>query len=310
MVKDAEEVEELENVSESEQTPGVFKGKKSKGSGKDRRLGSIWYHVGVGHFRRGDSQIHRSHLLVGIFSTIGHPRHQDMRRFGAAVDWRRTFITTDLNPYFDSFVQWHFQKLRAKYLANGKRQTLFSTTTQQSCADHDRAEGEGVNPQEYTLIKLRVKEIPEEWKTHLGEDEVYLVAATLRPETMYGQTNCFVLPEGDYGFFRTKQGEIFVCSERSALNMYYQDLMDGDEEKRPRSLMTKDRSRLGWFALGCPTVPVWDHPCLTHVHHLDVQRHRSWDQCSSRSSWWLCLLEGLEDTFQLAWAIQCQGGVV
>ena len=30
----------------------------------------------------------------------------------------------------------------------------------------------------------------------LGDGEVYLVAATLRPETMYGQTNCFVLPEG------------------------------------------------------------------------------------------------------------------
>lgn len=24
------------------------------------------------------------------------------------------------------------------------------------CADHDRAEGEGVNPQEYTLIKIEV----------------------------------------------------------------------------------------------------------------------------------------------------------
>ena len=30
----------------------------------------------------------------------------------------------------------------------------------------------------------------------LGDGEVYLVAATLLTETMYGQTNCFVLPEG------------------------------------------------------------------------------------------------------------------
>lgn len=28
--------------------------------------------------------------------------------------------------------------------------------------------------------------------------EVSLMAATLRPETMCGQTNCWVLPEGDY----------------------------------------------------------------------------------------------------------------
>lgn len=31
-----------------------------------------------------------------------------------------------------------------------------------------------------------------------------MVAATLRPETMYGQTNCFVKPGGDYGAFEMK----------------------------------------------------------------------------------------------------------
>lgn len=28
--------------------------------------------------------------------------------------------------------------------------------------------------------------------------EVFFMAATLRPETMYGQTNCWVLPDGEY----------------------------------------------------------------------------------------------------------------
>jgi hypothetical protein len=32
-----------------------------------------------------------------------------------------------------------------------------------------------------------------------GQGKVYLMAATLRPETMYGQTNCWALPEGQYG---------------------------------------------------------------------------------------------------------------
>lgn len=53
------------------------------------------------------------------------------------------------------------------------------------CADHDRSEGEGVTPQEYTLIKLRILEFPEELKQFEGAN-VFLVAATLRPETMYG----------------------------------------------------------------------------------------------------------------------------
>ena len=48
------------------------------------------------------------------------------------------------------------------------------------------------------------------------------MAATLRPETMYGQTNCFVLPRGKYIAIETKHGEIFVCSEHSARNMAWQ----------------------------------------------------------------------------------------
>ena len=36
----------------------------------------------------------------------------DLNRFGLGVDWRRSFITTDANPYYDSFVRWQFAKLR------------------------------------------------------------------------------------------------------------------------------------------------------------------------------------------------------
>lgn len=69
------------------------------------------------------------------------------------------------------------------------------------CADHDRAEGEGVTPQEYTLIKMQILEPTATMKDKIGEKKIFLVAATLRPETMYGQTNCFILPTGDYGAF-------------------------------------------------------------------------------------------------------------
>ena len=29
----------------------------------------------------------------------------DLKKFGASIDWRRSFVTTDKNPYYDSFVQ-------------------------------------------------------------------------------------------------------------------------------------------------------------------------------------------------------------
>ena len=53
--------------------------------------------------------------------------------------------------------------------------------------------------------------------------EVFLVAATLRPETMYGQTNCWVHPNMSYIAFKVaRKGEIFICTRRAALNMAYQ----------------------------------------------------------------------------------------
>lgn len=61
-------------------------------------------------------------------------------------------------------------------------------------------------------------------KEKFAGKNVYLTAATLRPETMYGQTNCFVLPEGEYGVFEMKNDEYFVCSERAAKNLAYQEI--------------------------------------------------------------------------------------
>lgn len=58
----------------------------------------------------------------------------------------------------------------------------------------------------------------------LKDKKVFLVAATLRPETMYGQTSCFLLPSGDYVAVEMKNDEVFICSERSAQNMAYQFL--------------------------------------------------------------------------------------
>lgn len=51
---------------------------------------------------------------------------------------------------------------------------------------------------------------------------IFLVAATLRPETMFGQTNCWVRPDMKYIGFETMNGDIFICTQRAARNMSYQ----------------------------------------------------------------------------------------
>ncbi|GIX60984.1 leucyl-tRNA synthetase [Babesia caballi] len=187
---------------------------------------------------------------------------QDLQRFGASVDWRRTFITTDRNPYYNKFVEWQFTRMKQLgTLHFGCRPSIFSRSVMQPCADHDRAEGEGATTQEYTVIKMRVEDSPfdplsslgpiyEPFKDVLASKQLFLLAATLRPETMYGQTNCFVLPEGSYdvvlglsspklnfndcGVVETIMGVeeavkscdcLYITSARAAMNMAYQGLV-------------------------------------------------------------------------------------
>eukprot|EP01098_Paradermamoeba_levis_P006118 TRINITY_DN253_c0_g1_i4.p1 TRINITY_DN253_c0_g1~~TRINITY_DN253_c0_g1_i4.p1 ORF type:complete len:765 (+),score=306.09 TRINITY_DN253_c0_g1_i4:140-2296(+) len=147
----------------------------------------------------------------------------DLQVLGAGIDWRRSFITTDVNPYYDSFIRWQFNTLKnLGKVVFGKRYAVFSPLDGQPCADHDRSSGEGVLPQEYTLVKLEVVEPFPEKLASLKGKKVSLVPATLRPETMYGQTNCWILPDGEYGAFEINENEVFICTERSALNMSWQ----------------------------------------------------------------------------------------
>ncbi|CAD8104543.1 unnamed protein product [Paramecium primaurelia] len=184
---------------------------------------------------------------IRFFPSLGK---QDLISFGSSVDWRRSFITTDENPYFNSFIEWHLTKLKeAGYVKFGQRPSIFSTQDGQLCADHDRREGEGVNPQEYTLIKQRVLK-PELIDAVLTGKNIFLVCATLRPETMYGQTNTFVLPEGEYGVFEMKNDEFFICSERSALNMAYQGLTK--EDKKLNKIATVKGSQLIGMEIKAP----------------------------------------------------------
>jgi len=164
---------------------------------------------------------------------------EHLKKFGAGVDWRRAFITTYVNPYYDAFIRWQFEVLRQKEkVLFGKRNNVFSLVDGQVCADHDRSEGEGVGPQEYVLIKLQVLQ-PDHGQERHGKMEkllsrvapkpVYMVPATLRPETMYGQTNCFVLPTGEYGAYNVDATqEIFIMSARAARGLSCQ-VLKGNE---------------------------------------------------------------------------------
>jgi leucyl-tRNA synthetase len=181
-----------------------------------------------------------------------------LMNFGAGVDWRRSFITTVVNPYYDAFIRWQFETLRAKdKIRFGKRNNVYSLVDGQVCADHDRSEGEGVGPQEYVLIKLKVlgaeQERHSKMKSLLKDKSVYLVPATLRPETMYGQTNCFVLPEGEYGAYLIDSlDEIFIMSPRSARGLACQVIRDNTYYTKEFGKITQMDTFTGHELLGLP----------------------------------------------------------
>jgi leucyl-tRNA synthetase len=105
------------------------------------------------------------------------------------------FITTKANPYYDTFVRWQMNKLhKLDKMKFAKRHTIYSPKDGQPCMDHDRQEGEGLGLEKYTGIKMEVLEWSPAAKImvdgKVGGRKVFLVAATLRPETMYVSHNC------------------------------------------------------------------------------------------------------------------------
>ncbi|RXN26704.1 leucine--tRNA cytoplasmic [Labeo rohita] len=148
---------------------------------------------------------------------------EDLKKMGLKADWRRSFITTDVNPFYDSFVRWQYITLKdRKKIKFGKRYTIYSPKDGQPCIDHDSQTGEGVGPQEYTLIKMKIVEPFPAKLSGLKGKNIFLVAATLRPETMFGQTNCWIRPDMKYIVFETASGDLFISTQRSARNMSYQ----------------------------------------------------------------------------------------
>ncbi len=136
---------------------------------------------------------------------------KDFKSAGLSIDFRREFITTSLNPYYDKFIRWQFRKLQEKdYVIKGKHPVVWCTKDNSPVGDHARVEGEGEIPQEFTLLKFKI-------------DDEYMIAATLRPETVYGQTNLWV--DADYDYVKAKvNDEVWIGSEP-----FFQKLKEQDK---------------------------------------------------------------------------------
>ncbi|XP_046907784.1 leucine--tRNA ligase, cytoplasmic isoform X2 [Hypomesus transpacificus] len=242
--EEGEEEEEKPKVEEEFVIKDKSKGKKSKAvakAGGSKFQWDIMRSLGL-----SDEEIIKFASAEHWLEYFPPLAIRDLKQMGVKVDWRRSFITTDVNPFYDSFVRWQFLTLRErKKIKFGKRYTIYSPKDDQPCMDHDRQSGEGVGPQEYTLVKMKIIEPFPAKLSGLQGKNVFLVAATLRPETMFGQTNCWVRPDMRYVAFQTAGGEVFVCTRRSARNMSYQGVT------RDNGVVPVVIELLGQDVLGC-----------------------------------------------------------
>lgn len=148
----------------------------------------------------------------GFVSFFSKKYVQDYKDYGFIGDWRRFTVTT--NKDYQKFIEWQFKKLKKNNLLVQKP---YYATACVKCgpvavdpSEMDLSKGGNAQKHEYTIIKLKYKE-PNE----------YIVVATLRPETMFGQTNVWV----DYNKTYVKlkiDDEIWIASETFAEKLKYQ----------------------------------------------------------------------------------------
>ncbi len=128
---------------------------------------------------------------------------------GFSVDWRREFTT--IMPTFQKFIEWQYKNLKEKgYVTRGTHPVVWCPKDQSPTGDHDRQIGEGVTPEQYTLIKYRI------------DENTILPAATFRPETIFGITNMWINPDATY-VEADVNGENWIVSQEAAEKLKEQE---------------------------------------------------------------------------------------
>jgi len=146
-----------------------------------------------------------------------------MKAMGYSIDWRREFKTTD--PQYQKFIAWQIKKLKKRGLIRkGEHPVKYCPECENPVGDHDLLEGEGVAINQLTILKFKLR-------------DSYLVAATFRPETIFGVTNLWLNPKEKYIEVKV-DGEKWIISEKSYKNLSQQKKdMKFVEEVNPEELV-------------------------------------------------------------------------
>ncbi|MEM0157290.1 MAG: leucine--tRNA ligase [Thermoplasmataceae archaeon] len=173
----------------------------------------------IGQYRDNLSEYEDPDNIEAIIESFRKPENiaayfserivKDFTSLGYSMDWTRRFTSAD--PFYQNFVVWQFEKLHEKGLIkSGRYPVLYSTDDQNAVGEDDISDGDidKVTIEEYTAVIFR------------GTD-YSLVAASLRPETIFGITNLWISPEGDYVLVEI-DGEKFAVSRQAAEKLMLQ----------------------------------------------------------------------------------------
>ncbi|MBI2084984.1 MAG: leucine--tRNA ligase [Candidatus Aenigmarchaeota archaeon] len=136
---------------------------------------------------------------------------KDMTELGCSIDWRRDFTTGD--KIYNQFIKWQYSHLnKLGYLKKGEHAVFYCTADANPVTTDDVKGGDEMSMaiEKFFLIKEKM-------------DDGYIVAATLRPDTLFGITNVWVNKDADY--VKAKAGgEIWYISEIAADKLKNQNM--------------------------------------------------------------------------------------
>ncbi len=121
-------------------------------------------------------------------------------------------FTTTIDPGYQKFIQWQFRKLDKAGMLIQKpyfgSACLNCGPVAVDASETDISQGGNAEKQEWTLLKFK-----------MGDE--FVIAATLRPETVYGQTNFWANPDVEYVRARV-DGEVWIVSPEGAEKLSFQ----------------------------------------------------------------------------------------
>ncbi len=162
-----------------------------------------------------------------ILSSLSEPKkvvdyfsgkiEKDFNSIGFSIDWTRKFNTSQKT--YNQFIEWQYKKLNElRLLIKASYPVLYCLQCDNAVGEDDILDAD-INPvekKEYTAIKF-------------GFEDGYLLASTLRPETIFGVTNLWINPKAHYVKINVK-GEKWFVSEASLENLNHQyDIIAEDD---------------------------------------------------------------------------------